>query len=219
MHVYTYVTFAQKAYPTQLWIILSKHTYIKVYPFSTIVVSCLFRFSSSSSFLSILLAVEGLQNSILLFRHIMEHKSFTLFPEITWLRPLCRSCAQKELTGKTQQRAEPPHHMRSWRCFHVNLCKVSWDLATHYILRCFHFYGGFLSLSKPVLLFRIFVAFCKRPLKGLKYIAVFGTHTYNQTKAPLWPLYYRRFFRNAHKQDWQLSFARISKNAVLLLQN
>ena len=146
-HVYTYVTFAQKAYPTQLWIILSKHTYIKVYPFSTIVVSCLFRFSSSSSFLSILLAVEGLQNSILLFRHIMEHKSFTLFPEITWLRPLCRSCAQKELTGKTQQRAEPPHHMRSWRCFHVNLCKVSWDLATHYILRCFHFYGGFLSLK------------------------------------------------------------------------
>ena len=97
-----------------------------------LLLSCLFRFSSSSCFLSILLAVEGLQNSILLFRHIMEHKSFTLFPEITWLRPLCRSCAQKELTGKTQQRAEPPHHMRSWRCFHVNLCKVSWDLATHY---------------------------------------------------------------------------------------
>ena len=89
---------------------------------------CCHAFSASlhppASFL-FLLAVEGPQNSILLFRHIMEHKSFTLFPEITWLRPLCRSCAQKELTGKTQQRAEPPHHMRSWRCFHVNLCKVS----------------------------------------------------------------------------------------------
>ena len=70
---------------------------------------CCHAFSASlhppASFL-FLLAVEGLQNSILLFRHIMEHKSFTLFPEITWLRPLCRSCAQKELTGKTQQRAE-----------------------------------------------------------------------------------------------------------------
>ena len=39
------------------------------------------------------------------------------------------------------------------------------------------------SLSKPVLLFRIFVAFCKRPLKGLKYIAVFGTHTHTHTHA------------------------------------
>ena len=197
MHVFTYVTFAQKAYPTQLWIILSKHTYIKVYPFSTIVVSCLFRFSSSSSFLSILLAVEGLQNSILLFRHIMEHKSFTLFPEITWLRPLCRSCAQKELTGKTQQRAEPPHHMRSWRCFHVNLCKVSWDLATHWDAFTFM---ALLSLEANQF------PYTKRSRRNS------GTIWHPRRRASGIGL-----FRNAHKQDWQLSFARIS-NAVPALK-
>ena len=80
------------------------------------------------------------------------------------------------------------------------------------------------SLSKPVLLFRIFVAFCKRPLKGLKYIAVFGTHTYNQTKAPLWPPFIIVGFLGMHinkignylsraSQKMQFSFCKTKKTA------